>query len=258
MRRLIGNPRKRNHGETAADVFEGFHGTPATRTEVYEDRILIEDSLAECGPLQSIRVKTVTGFTTTIKFDKDRQPILCSSPDRNQLYIVGGDQELDLHGLGFEGESEIKHLMKIGVAKQVTYFAKKGFDNFEPTDYFHDLGEENGVKPDLMYDAVESVSAVIDGYLTTVIETVPIVQTSTTLNRWLRDRCVDLACERLCGRKGKSVVGSIRATADWARNELEKVQNKEMRVPGLTYPGDGFVNERHQIGRPVVANPCSR
>jgi len=110
----------------------------------------------------------------------------------------------------------------------------------------------------LITDAVESVSAVIDGYLTTVIETVPIVQTSTTLNRWLRDRCVDLACERLCGRKGKSVVGSIRATADWARNELEKVQNKEMRVPGLTYPGDGFVNERHQIGRPVVANPCSR
>ena len=162
-KRLIGNPRRRNHGETAADVFEGFHGTPATRTEVYEDRILIEDSLAECGPLQSIRVKTVTGFTTTIKFDKDRQPILCSSPDRNQLYIVGGDQELDLRGLGFEGESKIKHLMKIGVAKQVTYFAKKGFDNFEPTDYFHDLGEENGVKPDLMYDTLNKTLSLIGG-----------------------------------------------------------------------------------------------
>lgn len=157
------NPLVRNHGETAADVFEGFHGTPATRTEVFEDRILIEDSLAECGPLQSIRVKTVTGFTTTIKFDKDRQPILCSSPDRNQLYIIGGDQELDLFGLGFEGESEIKHLMKIGVAKQVTYFAKKNFDNFEPTDYFHDLGEENGVKPDLMYDSLNKTLSLVGG-----------------------------------------------------------------------------------------------
>lgn len=159
----LSNYRQRNPGETAADVFEGFHGTPATRTEVFEDRILIEDSLAECGPLQSIRVKTVTGFTTTIKFDKDRQPILCSSPDRNQLYIIGGDQELDLYGLGFEGESEIKHLMKIGVAKQVTYFAKKGFDNFEPTDYFHDLGEESGTKPDLMYDSLNKTLSLVGG-----------------------------------------------------------------------------------------------
>lgn len=162
FKRLASN-RRRNAGETAENVFEGFHGTPSTRTEIVEDEILIEDNLAECGPLQSIRVKVVTGFTTTIKFDKDRQPMLCSSPDRNQLYVIGGDQELDLYGLGFEKPSEIKHLMKIGVAKQVTYFAKKGFDNFEPTDYFHDLGEENGVRPDLMYDTLNKTLLLVGG-----------------------------------------------------------------------------------------------
>lgn len=116
-------------------------------------------------------------------------------------------------------------------------------------------GTLNATETALITDAVESVSAVIDGYLTPVIETVPISQTSGSLNRWLRDRCVDLACERLCSRKGKAVVKSIKEMADWARGELDKVQAKEMRVPGLVYPGDGFVSERRQIGRPVVANP---
>lgn len=154
VRRLVGNPRRRNHGETAADVFEGFHGTPATRTEVVEDKLLIDDDLAQCGPLISIRCKVVTGFTTTIKFHPDRMPDLTSSKDRNQLYAVGGDQELDLDGLGFTEPEQRKALMVIGIAKQVTYFTQKGFDNFEPTDYFHDLGEETGKRPTLIYDAL--------------------------------------------------------------------------------------------------------
>ena len=154
MRRLVGNPRRRNHGETAADVFEGFHGTPATRTEVVEEKLLIDDDLAQCGPLISIRCKVVTGFTTTIKFHPDRMPDLTSSKDRNQLYATGGDQELDLDGLGFTEPEQRKALMVIGIAKQVTYFTQKGFDNFEPTDYFHDLGEETGKRPTLIYDAL--------------------------------------------------------------------------------------------------------
>lgn len=154
MRRLVGNPQRRNHGETAADVFEGFHGTPATRTEVVEEKLLIDDDLAQCGPLISIRCKVVTGFTTTIKFHPDRMPDLTSSKDRNQLYATGGDQELDLDGLGFTEPEQRKALMVIGIAKQVTYFTQKGFDNFEPTDYFHDLGEETGKRPTLIYDAL--------------------------------------------------------------------------------------------------------
>jgi hypothetical protein len=50
-------------------------------------------------------------------------------------------------------------------------------------------------------------------------------------------------------------VKSIKESADWAREQLEKVAAKEMRVPSLTYPGDGFIVERRNIGRPVVANP---
>mgnify|MGYP000128445845 CR=1 FL=1 len=107
----------------------------------------------------------------------------------------------------------------------------------------------------LIDDAIEAVSAEIDGYLTPIFETVPIVQSAGSLNRWLRDRCVDLACERLCGRKGKQVVASIAEPAARSREWLENVADKTMRVPGLTYPGDGFISERRLIGRPVVGNP---
>lgn len=107
----------------------------------------------------------------------------------------------------------------------------------------------------LIDDAIAAVSAEIDGYLTPVIEAVPVEQSSGNLNRWLRDRCVDLACERLCSRKGKKVVASISQTAARSRDWLEAVADKAMRVPGLVYPGDGFQTERRLIGRPVVGNP---
>lgn len=108
---------------------------------------------------------------------------------------------------------------------------------------------------ELIDDAIEAVSAEIDGYLTPVIEVVPVVQSSGSLNRWLRDRCVDLACDRLAGRKGKKVVASIAGKAALSREWLELVAAKTMRVPGLTYPGDGYREERLKIGRPVVGNP---
>lgn len=104
-------------------------------------------------------------------------------------------------------------------------------------------------------DVIEAVSAEIDGYLTPVIETVPVVQSSNNLNRWLRDRCIDLACERLISRKGRKVPSAIAGPALRSRDWLESVAAKIMRVPGLTYPGDGFVTERLNIGRPVVGNP---
>ena len=116
-------------------------------------------------------------------------------------------------------------------------------------------GTLDAAESDLIADAIEAVSAEIDGYLTPVIETVPIEQTAATLNRWLRDRCVDLACERIVARKGRKIPQSLGAAAVRAREWLDQVASKERRVPGLAYPGDGFREERMQIGRPVVGRP---
>lgn len=108
---------------------------------------------------------------------------------------------------------------------------------------------------ELIDAVIASCSAEIDGSLTSVIESVPIQQSSGSLNRWLRDRCVDLACERLVGRKGRKVVATVKDAALRSREWLKMVADKEMRVPGLTYPGDGFSDERMRIGRPVVGRP---
>ncbi len=124
--------------------------------------------------------------------------------------------------------------------------------------YCVDDGRDGAVDSDesaLIDDAIAAVSAEIDGYLTPVIETVPIVQSSGSLNRWLRDRCVDLVCDRLVARKGRKVPRAIADAAARSRTWLEAVSDKLMRVPGLAYPGDGFTTERLNIGRPVVGNP---
>lgn len=124
--------------------------------------------------------------------------------------------------------------------------------------YCCDDDNDGVLSPDeeaLIDDAISACSAEIDGSLTPVIESVPIQQTAANLNRWLRDRCVDLTCERLVGRKGRKVIAAVKDAATRSREWLKSVADKEMRVPGLAYPGDGFSNERMMIGRPVVGRP---
>jgi len=80
--------------------------------------------------------------------------LLCSNESGTQLFFVGGDQSLDLDELKFSPAEQDKESLVIGECFFVSYLTQKEFDNFEIIVYEHDLGEETGVVPSLIYDRV--------------------------------------------------------------------------------------------------------
>jgi hypothetical protein len=78
--------------------------------------------------------------------------LLSSNEDGTQLYLVGGDQSLDLDALGITGDSATKELVTVGDCIKIYYETEKDFDQFETIQYHHELGEETGELPVLAYD----------------------------------------------------------------------------------------------------------
>ena len=78
--------------------------------------------------------------------------LLSSNEDGTQLYLVGGDQSLDLDDLDITGDCATKELVTIGDVVKIYYETQKDFDKFEDIQYHHELGEETGELPILAYD----------------------------------------------------------------------------------------------------------
>jgi len=164
---------KSNPSSSAAEVFEMFHGEPSNKELVYRYEEHEHEHLAQIGPLVSLKFITPFGKEVTMLApDPDGGDLsavvqLCCSENRTQLYFTGGEQEIPREGLekmGFaEGSNDFKDLMLLGVLCEVTYRTKKGFDKFKLTDYYHELGEETGVEPVLLYDLQSGLLRVAGG-----------------------------------------------------------------------------------------------
>jgi Tfp pilus assembly protein PilE/5-methylcytosine-specific restriction endonuclease McrA len=170
LRRALGVKNKnskrrgaRNPEQDAAALYESFHGKPATGTMDVAEDVHVHDHLATLGVLISLNVITQSGFEADIDMaelagDEDYDETiadpncvyLAASEDGKQLYIVGGDQEIDLEALRMDGDWE-KDDMVIGVLTQLEYRTRKKFDKFQLVDYYHQLGEETGDMPLLRY-----------------------------------------------------------------------------------------------------------
>ncbi len=81
---------------------------------------------------------------------------LTSNEDGTQLFVVGGDQSLDLSGLNITGQSANKELITIGSVTNICYHAHKIFDGKrEEFDYVHKFSEDShGPLPVLIYDRI--------------------------------------------------------------------------------------------------------
>jgi hypothetical protein len=80
---------------------------------------------------------------------------LCSNEAGTQLLFIGGDQSLDLNGLGITGSEAEKELVYIGHVTHITYHTRKQFGKKpEEFDYVHRMGEDGGKEPILNYDRI--------------------------------------------------------------------------------------------------------
>ena len=154
----------RNPEEDAAQMYEKFHGKPSTGEVAVEEQVHEHEHLATLGVLINMVVATLSGFEATIglpekeaaklSFDESTADpdamYLATNEEGTQLYIVGGDQSLDLSALkmaDFERDD-----MVVGQLLELTYRTKKKFDAFKLVDYYHELGEETGDLPLLRYE----------------------------------------------------------------------------------------------------------
>jgi hypothetical protein len=148
------------------DMYEAFHGKPATSTVIVKEEFHEHKELATLGVLVEFWIAPLTQPGKGVQIqtsDADRDfdevgadedtVFLASNEDGTQIYFVGGDQSLDLDALKFKGDW-VKDSMVIGVIYELTYRTRKKFDKFELTDYYHELGEESGDQPMLVYDSL--------------------------------------------------------------------------------------------------------
>lgn len=140
--------RKGNPADSAAAAFEEFHGRPSEEVITVTQKVHYHSNLAAIGKLEALRgVAVNTG--DKISLEGFGGALLCENEKKDQLFIKGGDQRVDLDTFGIDTPHELNVLMEV---KVVEYFTTKNH-----------LGREGGTAvyvhkfsrpyPELVYDA---------------------------------------------------------------------------------------------------------
>lgn len=137
--------RKRNQSDAgeerqAVQLFQQFHGRdPRGIVEKHVSDAMRREYTA-LGSLDYIIFRTDSGAKVTIDFEGDGVT-LASSPAANQLYFIGGNQNIS-SCLGKFTDDPSKDFIDLGETVEVQYLARKAQGNFEPVKYFHKFGEQ--------------------------------------------------------------------------------------------------------------------
>lgn len=149
--------RRNPGGEEAAQMYETFHGSEPKEIIEYQTRLGKSRDLAAIGDLIELDLPMID---KTVSFDGDGV-ILATDPEGTQLFVVGGDQDLS-DALDFAPGAD-KEFVDLGPIASITYRTRKSFDRFQVTDYVHELGEEGGEQPRLVYHALARHILIVGG-----------------------------------------------------------------------------------------------
>lgn len=130
----------------AEQMYGSFHGRPPRGHEVVEQVRVLPSALADCGRMVELEVRR-PGVRDTLEFNGTGVRV-GTTGDGGQLYFVKGDQAIDLAGIPHKGKDHVD----LGTAHKIVYLTSKDFHNFEPSEYVHRFGEEDGTRPTLHYD----------------------------------------------------------------------------------------------------------
>ncbi len=178
---------RRNPAADAAALSEKFHGRPATTQKRIVEPMHVHKHLMEIGPLVRLVIDTPTGKVVVLNFNTTdpAKIVRLANSEKDpktgklvgkQLYLRGGDQEVNLKGLGMDSPLWIRDKMELGrlhefkrgdpalivdgetVKGSITYRTRKGMDDFKLVDYWHRAGEETSkqagaaARPLVLYD----------------------------------------------------------------------------------------------------------
>jgi len=146
--------------EAAAEVYEEFHGRPSEEVLTVTEKIHYHKNLAALGELRTLVVVSRDGGRVTLT--RFKKAVLCTNEAKNQMYVRGGDQSVDLEAFGIRKPHEVETLGKV---VELAYFTRKDHlgDEGGTAVYFHVAGETNeggkrkmaGWAPDLIYHEID-------------------------------------------------------------------------------------------------------
>jgi len=153
----------RNSSGSAAALYKKFHGRdPKEILEIQQSAVVLMDYTA-LGDLEYV-VFWPDGQKDArrVDFPESDEVKLASNPAGTQLYFIGGNQDLSRSLKEFPGDHS-KDFIDLGDVLRVSYFARKGFDGFEPIYYHHDLGEDGGSRPRAFYNKLQKTIFLVGG-----------------------------------------------------------------------------------------------
>ena len=144
--------------EPAFAVSEEFHGGAPRYAQGFDDQIEYSGTLVDLGLLIELGIYSTMGngtaAETPLQFGKREGIRLATNPEKNQLFIVGtvGLTQRTLERLGIHAAEFDKERITIGPVIHMVYRTKKSLHHWKRTDYQHEMGEEGGIMPVLIYD----------------------------------------------------------------------------------------------------------
>ena len=143
------NPKRKTSASErkARKTYQMFAGRKPTRVSTRKVRTASVGPgkhYAKLGDLVKLVIRS-----GEISFDEGPRPIVATDAAGRRIFFIGGEQNLDQVPVVTASQAA---RVDLGEVYQLEYFARKKFDHFVPVVYFHELGEENGKRPKLIYD----------------------------------------------------------------------------------------------------------
>ncbi len=150
---------QKNPAAGASEVFEEFHGFEPSEVVTVTKKVFHHEHLAAAGKLTHLEVDGIDGKRH--KISRFGGAVLAFNEDKNQLFIEGGDQSVNLTDFGIKKPHELETLGRvtdIGYHTNKTHLGDEGGDavyvhKFRST---NDNGRHVIIKvardPDLVYD----------------------------------------------------------------------------------------------------------
>lgn len=138
----------------ATDLYREFHGRSPSKVIEMQASDARRGTYSALGELAELHFKAPNRELIKLGFEGNHVK-LASSPDGNQLYLIGGDQAMPedlLKQFGVEGE---KDFVDLGEAVSIVYVTRKRFDHFKVSAYVHKFGEEGGYRPEGFYNRLQ-------------------------------------------------------------------------------------------------------
>jgi hypothetical protein len=147
--------RRKNPGATdaAAQLYEQFHGASPEKILEMQESDAARHTYTALGDLRELVLDAPAG-KVKIGFDGADAVKVASAPGGKQIYLLGGNQNIDSQ-LGNFGSDPGKDFVELGAAVKITYRARKSMDDFQLVDYWHMLGEETNEPPFAFYDRLK-------------------------------------------------------------------------------------------------------